>query len=781
MQIQPYTPKDLATASAGADRIQVPAGGALTPAGPQPPSLVQVFGREVWKRKRLLAVWAVVTLVVVGVVVSTFAKPVYRAEGRLSYRPNYAAGGPRPIYTPPNIQSAVQILKAQDVFEPVREKHLPGMSADEFARNVRVELARQSEFIDVSFDHPNPAVAAAVANDLMDVGQKYFTNVRVKSTTDAVAQVGRDLMQAKKDLERAKDDYRNAYEAKDIANPEVELDTLKTALSEIGSQLRQARSHQFDLKVKIDYLETKQKAPRGTSDDAIDEQFYNELSARIAGLQQRMMDEQTLQSAKIEADKLRDEAERMWPLVKKGVFQKIDYEAIIAKLRQQEAILKTAEETKAEREALKKQLEEFQARTKNGKRIPRAEQDQLQQLRLEQTALPGQIETLQEEQRQKRQDLARLNQLMRELGPKDEEIRLLRVRMQDLDAQLAAGRGQDPYANDLRVHAAAATGNTPYSTNASKLGLALAGASALLFVGYMSLFGLPKGTLTGPAGVGGLPNTPGGGLLPRALVALVPYTQKGQAPGNQPGLNGTAADGMSPGSPPASTEAAAPMSTPSKAPRADRIPVAEPAGNAEPIAVAEPEPVRALAERLIEEKVDRGGIVLFAPTDEELRLAPAIGDLGRYFTARGDRVLVFDARQAAEAPPWVQAPGVAASVAGFLSGQAERATECFVPTSLSGVEYSQVDLSKRVSGVLEARRFQELVEQMRERYSVVFLVGPPVTLDDDHPLLASMAEGMVLVTETAADPVEVHAYLDTLCQQVPARLYGTLAVPKAAA
>ena len=213
----------------------------------------------------------------------------------------------------------------------------------------------------------------------------------------------------------------------------------------------------------------------------------------------------------------------------------------------------------------------------------------------------------------------------------------------------------------------------------------------------------------------------------------------------------------------------------------DLWPVADPAGDAEAVAVAEPEPVRALAERLVEEGVDHGGIVLFSPTDEELRLAPAIGDLGRYFTDRGERVLVFDARQMAESPAWVQANGVAATVEGFLNGQAAAATECFVPTTLNGVEYSRVDLSNRVSGILEAKRFQELVEQMRERYSVVFLVGPPVTLGDDHPLLATLAEGMVLVTETAADPVEVHAYLDTLCQQVPARLYGTLAVPKSAA
>jgi len=99
---------------------------------------------------------------------------------------------------------------------------------------------------------------------------------------------------------------------------------------------------------------------------------------------------------------------------------------------------------------------------------------------------------------------------------------------------------------------------------------------------------------------------------------------------------------------------------------------------------------------------------------------------------------------------------------------------------MKGVEYSRADLSTGVTGVLAAHRFRQLVEEMRERYSLVFFVGPPVQLDAGDALLATLAEGMVLVTETSADPVEVHAYLDTLCQQVPARLYGTLSVPKAA-
>jgi hypothetical protein len=375
-----------------------------------------------------------------------------------------------------------------------------------------------------------------------------------------------------------------------------------------------------------------------------------------------------------------------------------------------------------------------------------------------------------EEERKSRDSLASLVALKAELSEREENILLCRTTVQELDGQLAAHarRSLDPHANDLRIHANAVTPVVPYSSNAPKLGLGIVGASALLFIGYICLFRLPKGSFTAAAGgLTGAPKSP-------ALVAFIPYVQKPKA--DQAALNGIAAQGMAPDSP-VEPEAPKPMPTLTH----HEPPIADPAPDAEPVAVAQPEPVRALAQRIVEEGVDRGGIVLFSPTEEELRVAPAIGDLGRYFSERGDRVLVFDARTMAETPGWVKANGVDASVAGFLQGQADKVGECFVPTDLAGVEYSRVDLNKKASGVMEAHRFKQLVDQMRERYSVVFLVGPPVNLEEDHPLLATLAEGMVLVTETTADPVEVHAYLDTLCQRVPARLYGTLAVPKSAA
>ena len=57
---------------------------------------------------------------------------------------------------------------------PLRANHLPGISADDFAKNVRIEVSKQSEFIDVGYDHPDPAIANAVANDLMTEGHEIF-------------------------------------------------------------------------------------------------------------------------------------------------------------------------------------------------------------------------------------------------------------------------------------------------------------------------------------------------------------------------------------------------------------------------------------------------------------------------------------------------------------------------------------------------------------------------------------------------------------------------------
>ena len=235
MQMQTFQPQDVVAANP--ERIQVPTtASALVQAGSPPPTLVRVFAREAWKRKNLMLAWGIVTVVLIAFVVLVVAKPLFRAEGKLSYRPNFSRGA-KPIYTPPNIQSAVQILKSPEVLEAVRTKHTPGMSKDEFAKNVRVEVSKQSEFVDVGFDHPDPSVAAAVANDLMEEGLKFFADVRTRTMKEAVVQVSNDLKSARRQLETAKEEYRQAHESRGVVDPDLEQDALRTSLADIESQL----------------------------------------------------------------------------------------------------------------------------------------------------------------------------------------------------------------------------------------------------------------------------------------------------------------------------------------------------------------------------------------------------------------------------------------------------------------------------------------------------------------------------------------------------------------
>lgn len=738
MQVQTFQPQEVVAANA--DRIQVPAtSGAMALSPPPSPSLVATLAREALKRKRLLLIWAIATIAITGVVVTTIAQPLYRAEGKFAYRPNFSRG-PKPIYTPPNIQSAVQILKAPEVLDPVREKHVPSMSKEEFSKNVRVEVSKQSEFIDIGFDHPNPAIAAAVANDLMTEGLKFFTDVRLQATQDAVAQVNHDLKTARKQHEIAKEEFRKAHEAKGIDDPVVEQETLKLAIADIETQLRAARERQAKLKLEVKFLEARRDAPADANDAAFDDTFFPILQSMMQELQTSLINQQATDSAKIRFEAAQSEERRLRPLVAKGIYPQIEYDKVVAEMKINQATLKHAEEAKQLREDLQKRYDELKKKAASTKPVRKSVIEELERLKKDEATLPATIAVLTDELSRKKQSVVELQTLKRELGEKEDNVKLMWSRVQDFHSQLtdAAERTQDLNANDLRIHSPATSGTTPYSTNGPKLGLALVGASALMFIGYLALFALPGASNT--ASVAPNTSTP---ALPRAMIALVPYIQQR--------LNGKNAN--------ASANSSSSAATPA---------------NVTPA-------VEAIAERIIQDGVDPGGIVLFAPTEENLQVAPVVGGLGEVFGQKG-KVLVFDARQLAESPDWAgpDSTAIARTVEGYLDGQSDAAGSCFVPTTIDGVEYSRADLTTRVNGVMTAHRFKQLVEEMRDRYSMVFLVAPPVSLDEADPILAMMAEGMVLVTETSADPVAVHAYLDTLCQQVPARLYGTLAVPKAA-
>ncbi|MBO0700183.1 MAG: hypothetical protein J2P46_17420, partial [Zavarzinella sp.] len=548
---------------------------------------------------------------------------------------------------------------------------------------------------------------------------------------------------------------------------------IQVGLADVNRQLRTAHENEAKLKRQIEVLSARQNADSDPTDAAMYETLLNTLQGQIFKIQSEASLQRTIDEAKFkleEAEKKEMQYRRVRSIVPEN-----EYQEVVTQIKLHRATLAEAERTKKDREAIQKQYDELKKQMNGGKPVRKAVIEQLVLLKTELEAIPASIAALEVELKQKQEALVRMSKLQRELSAKDEDIKMFRNRVQDFDTQLtdATEHGQDLYANDLRVHSLAAAGSAPNSTNTPKLALGVIGTSAFLFVGYIALFCLPKLAPQELAGLGASQSP-----LPRALVALVPFMQRATATAavGDRASAGTTAGAAEP--PLAKAEKSAAPSEPSGPVEAWGKPVAPPSA---PATEENPIAPKALAERMAEDGVDHGGIVLVTPTAQELKVAPAIGEMGQFFTQRGERVLVFDARADAETPPWAgpDAPAVASTVEGYLDGRAAAPTDCFVPTSLEGIEYSRADLATRVGGVMAAHRFRQLVEEMRERYSVVFLVGPPVTVPDGDPLLATLAEGMVLVTESSASPSEVHAFVENLSHQVPTRLYGTLSVPRA--
>ena len=97
-------------------------------------------------------------------------------------------------------------------------------------------------------------------------------------------------------MEDAKKDYTKAYKEKGIVNPDVEMDNLKSALSNIGSQLREARQQQAKLAADIEWVKKKRDNP-DADDRSIDDEMIQKFTTGIVALQNKMADEQIIQEA----------------------------------------------------------------------------------------------------------------------------------------------------------------------------------------------------------------------------------------------------------------------------------------------------------------------------------------------------------------------------------------------------------------------------------------------------------------------------------------------------
>jgi hypothetical protein len=196
------------------------------------------------------------------------------------------------------------------------------------------------------------------------------------------------------------------------------------------------------------------------------------------------------------------------------------------------------------------------------------------------------------------------------------------------------------------------------------------------------------------------------------------------------------------------------------------------------------EQLRSLAERIAPDPAERGKIVLFTPTAKGLRLENLLGDLACLLTKPSAKVLVFEARTSAENPAYPIWTGpssreVADHLESYLDGRSELTGSCFAETLISSIDYARGDLSRQLQGVMAMYRFRRLMNDMKDRYSVVLMITPERYQGEEDDVFTTLGEGIVVVINQDADPGDVEAYLREL-RACETPVYGAFTVPPGA-
>jgi Mrp family chromosome partitioning ATPase len=177
---------------------------------------------------------------------------------------------------------------------------------------------------------------------------------------------------------------------------------------------------------------------------------------------------------------------------------------------------------------------------------------------------------------------------------------------------------------------------------------------------------------------------------------------------------------------------------------------------------------RGLSLRIRQFVPESGAAVLVSSLNEGGGVDHLVTELARYFAMRNEHVLILDSRiaqsQAGELAALIDkrvdgsAPAVvphasANNAAGpgmpglvqYLVFEGQDPKRFMFHTRLPGVDYLPAGGPYPVTDALASEPMDELLEGLRQEYTLLLLVGPAVTWDVDTEILAAYVDGMIVV------------------------------------
>lgn len=689
----------------------------------QQPSYLQVLIEHCKKRWKLLAVWLMLTSGVAYYMVKTYGKPMWRAEGNLYYSPNYSFSHKR-LYTPPNIQTVIQMIKSPEILEKVRTEKRVNASVDQLQSRLNVNVLRQSDLITIQFDWPDKEQAADIAARVQELAIEQYERNRRRTTESVLKNLDSSVIETRNNLFAAEDKVREALAKERIFGLQTEKDNIIREIALLKQQIDKATTEKSKLDSKIVQVTAQIKAAE--TEDPSKNGVLSETQLNFLGQMRQIKERQVTRQREIDQAKAQlkakeEEYKKSLPLAQKGYITRQE----MLKLESDIASLKVITEGTSEIREMDNVLKRMEKELLDSKQGAATQlRYRLSELEVERDAIPKEIAGLENAIAERLQWQKTVQSIEKQVMPLQLDIENLKQNLANLTLQKQEhAKIENNELTELTIHNQAAVGSSPIATNNVKILVAVFGVALLMFVGFVAMRDMPRFAHAGvnSSDQNSFPVLPQRGMQPLALPA-----QR--------------------------------MATPD----------------------ITSEQLRLLAERISQSVSGSGAIVLFTPAMHGLRIEALVADLGCFCAQRGGKVLVFDARPLPEhpnLPAWVgtASVGVEEKLGAYLHGQSENLETCVAPTLIQAIDYTRGDLTKHLARVKNKQRFRRFAQELRSRYSLVLMITPEHYRGGDD-YFADVAEGIVVVLSEDANPVDVESYIQGLSGgETP--VFGSVTVP----
>lgn len=679
--------------------------------GVSSPSLLIRIAWIPLRRWRLTLGCVLVSAVVAFVIGEIFSKPNWKAEGTLLYTGLPMSEEQRKLYNQPKLESLMELVKSENVLEKLGKEFDLAIPTSTLKRIFKVERTNESETISVALEWQEADRGAAMVNELMKLFIDHVATLRKDTLDTSIEGSARNLAQIRERLKQAEDEHKAFLDQEKITVPDIKTEMEKVN-SDLATQRREKETLQKEYDIIVNQLQEAENIQRQIEIRMAEKKDTEPPDAVFAGDKEYVTQKKNLEREIDVQKKLLLSLEKEYPNVK-------------AEFDRGKKLLQNNAIARAEVEKLETQEKKLAQEIANVKQnIKKFEKDLGEMPR--QFAL-FKITTLKEKQKElglklkdfdknRSERVAYVQQLAVALRKEEPMLK----KSKDIDAERLKAEGslaelrllRAVRINEFIVERQAVPTFYPFSTDRKKLSMIAFAIPLVLLLGLM---------------------------IAQEMSATV---WNAETVAHKLGL-------------------------PILARSALMSPAERAAGKVPTISQSE---ARALALRIRQYVPDSGAIIMFSSLNEGNEVDHLVADASRYLAMRDERILILDARiantQLEGLPklvdrPVMVAPEASASLADMslsdpssapLSGlvqylvfEGQKSADFILPTKTRSVDYMPAGGPYPVTDVIASQQMKDLLESVRKKYTLTFIVGPAVSKNIDTEILAAYVYGMVVI------------------------------------